>query len=563
MLTRHHRPAGRKREGVVLLAVLVIVVVLTLAAYQLNEMMTAEYRAADSYRRSVQARALADSGVAYAAALLGNPETFQSTLGGNPYDNPEAFQGVVVHQSEFTRWRGAFSVIAPPDMDAGETNFRYGVMDESGKLNINALVKLDSSGNQAMRLLMKLPNMTEEAASSILDWIDTDEETRSNGAENDYYTALDQGYQCKNGPLDTLEELLLVKGVTPELLFGNDRNRNGILDPDEGGDTSAADRGWSAFLTVFSREQNIDSAGQPRLFINDQDLTALLEKLTTKLGPDLATFIIAYRQYGPTTVNNSNQQGGSGQGGNSSGGSSSGGSSNGQQSGSSQQSTAVMAAQGQQLQRSQLSTGGGFGGGVGFGGGGGGGGRGGGGGGRPRAIASLYELVNAYVSIPGEGENAPATIYPSPLNDAGMQRELLPLLLDSCTTVRDAELPARVNVNTAPLAVLDALPGMQEGDAQVIVQRRPPAGSSDPIYQTPAWLITEAGLDPQQMRTLERYITARSQVYRVQVLGYFEGGGPSVRVEAVIDTNAGRPRVSYWRDLTELGRGFEVATPQQ
>jgi type II secretory pathway component PulK len=216
MVTRHHRHAGRKREGVVLLAVLVIVVVLTLAAYQLSEMMMAEYRAADSYRRSVQARALADSGVAYAAALLANPEAFQGTLGSNPYDNPGVFQGVVVHQSEFTRWRGRFSVIAPPDMDAGENIFRYGVTDECGKLNINAPLKLDSSGNQAMRLLMNLPNMTEEAANSILDWIDTDDETRSNGHENDFYTAQEgAAYQCKNGPLDTLEELLLVKGVTP------------------------------------------------------------------------------------------------------------------------------------------------------------------------------------------------------------------------------------------------------------------------------------------------------------------------------------------------------------
>jgi hypothetical protein len=89
----------------------------------------------------------------------------------------------------------------------------------------------------------------------------------------------------------------------------------------------------------------------------------------------------------------------------------------------------------------------------------------------------------------------------------------------------------------------------------------PASGVAGPIYQTPAWLITEAGLQPQQMRTLERYITARPQVYRVQVLGYFEGG-PSVRVEAVIDTNAGRPRVSYWRPHG-TGRGFEVATPEQ
>ena len=57
----------------------------------------------------------------------------------------------------------------------------------------------------------------------------------------------------------------------------------------------------------------------------------------------------------------------------------------------------------------------------------------------------------------------------------------------------------------------------------------------------------------------ERYITARTQVYRVQALGYFDGGGPTARIEAVIDTNAGRPRIISWRDLTELGKGFDLA----
>jgi hypothetical protein len=45
----------------------------------------------------------------------------------------------------------------------------------------------------------------------------------------------------------------------------------------------------------------------------------------------------------------------------------------------------------------------------------------------------------------------------------------------------------------------------------------------------------------------------------VQSVGYFEGGGPSARIEAVIDTNAGRPRIIYWRDLTELGKGYELS----
>jgi hypothetical protein len=78
------------------------------------------------------------------------------------------------------------------------------------------------------------------------------------------------------------------------------------------------------------------------------------------------------------------------------------------------------------------------------------------------------------------------------------------------------------------------------------------------VYRSPAWLVTEANLPVSTVRSLEKYVTTRSQVYRVQVLGYFDAGGPSARLEAVIDTNSGRPRIVYWRDLTELGRGYDL-----
>jgi hypothetical protein len=137
----------------------------------------------------------------------------------------------------------------------------------------------------------------------------------------------------------------------------------------------------------------------------------------------------------------------------------------------------------------------------------------------------------------------------------------LPILLDKCTTRNDAEIPARINVLTAPKAVLTTLPGLDESDVQAIISSRPAgdaAESSDPIFQTPAWLVTEANLTTSKVRALERYVTSRSQTYRVQSLGYFDQGGPVARVEAVIDTNGGQPRIIYFRELSELGRGMEI-----
>jgi type II secretory pathway component PulK len=560
MFLRLPNTGPRPRKGVVLLAVLMVVVVLTLAAYQFSEFTLSEYKAAENTRRAAQARALAGSGVNYTAALLSNPDSLASILNGNPYDNPQAFQDVLVAESDNPRLRGRFSVLAlldPDDPAAGSQPYRFGVLDETGRLNLNALFKLDSSGQVLHDRLMTLPNMTEDIANSIIDWIDPDEEPRSGGAENEYYQTLPTPYMAKNGPLDSLEELLLVKGVTPQLLFGNDRNRNGVLDPDEDDGSGTLDRGWAAFLTVHSREQNVDSQGNPRIFINDSDLQGLSTKLNTALGQDLANYILAYRQYGPA----SSQQGGSGQGGGRGGSSPSSG-----PSAPSSGPTSGTAA----------SPAGGVGGAGGGGrpGSGGGGGRQGGGrltsgslnlqGGGQRRIGSLYELVNSSVTIPGENGQQ-GTTYPSPLNNPSNLKQLLPLLLDMTTTESNAEVPARVNVNTAPRAVLAALPGLSDADVQTILDRRPSLSSADapdPIFQTPAWLMTEANFSADTLRTLEKYVTARSQVYRVQVVGHFDGGGPTVRVEAVIDTNAGRPRVIYWRDLTELGRGFTLPAPQ-
>jgi hypothetical protein len=71
----------RRRTGVVLLAVLVVVTLLALAAYQYAELMTAELKATDSAKRAAQARALAASGIHYTAALLADRDSFTSRLG--------------------------------------------------------------------------------------------------------------------------------------------------------------------------------------------------------------------------------------------------------------------------------------------------------------------------------------------------------------------------------------------------------------------------------------------------------------------------------------------------
>jgi type II secretory pathway component PulK len=565
-----NRTESQPRRGVVLLAVLVVVTLLTLAAYQYSEMMLSEYKAADAYTRSAQARAAAESGIQYAAALLSSSDAMQNTLNANPWNNPSAFQGILVRDSDRDRLRCRVSIIAllSPDLTSGggvtaaNQGFWYGVLDEGSKINLPSLMKIDSSGQTAYNILMKLPNMSDDVANSILDWIDpSSTQPRSSGAKDTYYTALSPPYHCKNGPLDSMEELLLVKGVTPQLLFGNDRNRNGMLDPGEDDGSGQVDRGWSAYLTMYSRELNVDSTGNPRTFINDSDLQTLYNNLQTAVGDDLANYIIAYRQYGPA----SGSSGGGGSPGGAAGGQAGGGGGANQAAGGNRGNAGGAAAGGQAGGAGAAAAGGG----------GGQAGRGGGtpnrlsrnqlnfqGGNQARSISSLYELINSSVSIPAADPNSQPTIYPSPMSDPSSIRQLFPTLYDKVTTQTNGEISGRVNVNTAPSAVLSALPGFSDSDVQSIIAKRPDPTATqapDAIFQTPAWLLTEASISENTLKTVDRYITTTAQVYRIQSIGYFDGGGPTVRIEAVIDTNAGRPRIVYWRDLTELGRGFDFS----
>jgi len=71
----------------------------------------------------------------------------------------------------------------------------------------------------ALHNLFQALQVEEDPTDAILDWLDPDDEPRPDGAESDYYAGLETPYACKNGPMDSIEELLLIKGITPELFF--------------------------------------------------------------------------------------------------------------------------------------------------------------------------------------------------------------------------------------------------------------------------------------------------------------------------------------------------------
>ncbi len=180
-------PHSWQRTASVLILTLIVVAMLTLGAMAFFERMFAERRAVRAYGRQTQARQLAESGVEYVkAVLVQDPLTTKDS--GGLYANPQMFQGVLMVDDPLSAFRGRFTVIAPDiTTDGLYGGIRYGLENESSRLNLNTVLLADSgSENGARKLLMTLPGMTETIADSILDWIDPDDEQRMLGAERDY-----------------------------------------------------------------------------------------------------------------------------------------------------------------------------------------------------------------------------------------------------------------------------------------------------------------------------------------------------------------------------------------
>ncbi len=91
----------------------------------------------------MQARALVDSGAAWIEQQLAQPGTIEQA--GGWFDNPTLFRGVLVAGSDDDRDRARFTVLSPRLQYGVISGVRYGLEDESGRLNLNTLLLLDQS----------------------------------------------------------------------------------------------------------------------------------------------------------------------------------------------------------------------------------------------------------------------------------------------------------------------------------------------------------------------------------------------------------------------------------
>lgn len=251
-------------SGIALIIVLWVMALLIVIVFSFSVMARTEVFSTMTFQEQMINKYLAEAGMQRAIM-----EIF--------YRNANKSKQITFAEEEVYRTDGTFYL---GEMSNGY--YKFSISDESGKININALN--DVSGIILNNILVNAGVEKETAdtiVDSILDWKDADDLTRLCGAENDYYISLANPYKAKNANFDNLEELLLVKGITSEILYGNEE-KPGLIN----------------FTTIYS---NTDK-------ININVATPEVLKAIPSISDDNIRQIINYRQADNTKKNGTDIQ---------------------------------------------------------------------------------------------------------------------------------------------------------------------------------------------------------------------------------------------------------------
>ena len=295
-------------------------------------------------------------------------------------------------------------------------------------------------------------------------------------------------------------ELLLVRGVTPWLLYGEDANLDGVLNANENdGDRSwppdnadgTLDLGWYRFFTIYSAANNLNPDGNQKINLNG-DITSNKDTLVSLFGEDWYNFVTSYK-----TIN------------------------------AGKKLTAVSMLIDASVDVPNQGPGGGNG-------------------------------NNPMGGGNGQGNRGKTTLK-SPWTSQTVSQYLETALSNLCVSSSQnaSSVPGLVDITAAPFEVIQALPGLSAETAQSVAgvtQNRQPGDVS------PAWLLTEGLVTLSEFQQIEPVITTQGNVYRFESVGFFSEPGPVARVEAVIDATQSPPAVVYRRELIAVGSYYPFQT---
>ena len=197
---------ARNDRGVALMIVLWVMALLMIIVSEFAYTMKVESAAVKNFKDEAEAYYLASAGINMALDEISKSYDLVC-LDGNG--------SLVFRKKESGILR---DIEARRDVDLGGGRVFYVISDEQGKININTASRETIS--DLLRITGVEVTERDVIADSILDWVSAGHLQRMNGAKTDYYSALPHPYASKDGLMDTVEELLLVRGMTPEIFYG-------------------------------------------------------------------------------------------------------------------------------------------------------------------------------------------------------------------------------------------------------------------------------------------------------------------------------------------------------
>jgi general secretion pathway protein K len=262
-----HTATASSRSGSALIVALWVLLILSLLIGAFAFDMHIEAGITSFYRKRLRAQYLAIAGIEYAKLVMA-----QSFKVSEEFQDEDMEEDVYIRALNLSRGMGVSGI----SQELGEGRFSVDIMPEQGRRNVNTIS--DEDWNEVFDQSGVPQDKWDELIACFRDWVDADDDHRLLGAESDdpFYTR--RGYECKNAPVDTVDELLLIKGFSHSLLYGG---------PSEfvEGETLTGIAGW---LTVWGDGKvNVNTASREVLLtipgLEDFDVDDILLE---RAGPD-------------------------------------------------------------------------------------------------------------------------------------------------------------------------------------------------------------------------------------------------------------------------------------
>jgi len=241
-------------RGIALLLTLLVLTILVALILEFDAEARREYRDAAAFRDNFKATVLARASVQAARGVL-QQDLLKDKQANQFFDAPTDVWALPI-----------------TNYAIGDGRLNAKIEDERGKLNLNDLAAAGDDVAkkkkvQQVKRLFELLQINPDLVDAIVDWVDKDENPEPSGAESVYYQSLRPSYKAANAPLETLLELRLINGMTPDII-----------------------EKLSKVVTVYPQE------GQSRVNLNTAD-PLVIQALDPRITQGMAAAIVQARPF--------------------------------------------------------------------------------------------------------------------------------------------------------------------------------------------------------------------------------------------------------------------------